>query len=103
MSLSFGSLPKTAGKVTRSYTRWIRHRDPSGRCLAADDLPAEGTYDGKRLVLKIQGSRNSPICNDHTLTFFRGKEHYFHRWARTEVGPCILTRSNRAFAPPRDA
>ena len=36
-----------AGKVTGSYTRWIRHRDPSGRCLAADDLPAEGTYAAK--------------------------------------------------------
>ena len=50
-----------------------------GLCFRADHLPAEGTYDGQRLVIKVKGSQNSPTCNDYTLTFVRGKDHYFER------------------------
>ena len=66
------------GKVSAAYSRAVRVQgNPVTLCLKADNLPGEGTYDGERLILKIKGSRNSSICDDYTLTFLRGKEHYF--------------------------
>ena len=68
------------GKVTGAYSRFVRAQgSPLGLCFRADHLPAEGTYDGQKLVIKVKGSQNSPTCNDYTLTFVRGKDHYFER------------------------
>lgn len=68
------------GKVTGAYSRFVRAQgSPLGLCFRADHLPAEGTYDGQRLVIKVKGSQNSATCNDYTPTFVRGKDHYFER------------------------
>jgi hypothetical protein len=67
------------GRVTGAYSRAVRTRSPETLCIYADNLPAEGTYDGENLVLKIKGSQNSHTCDDYTVTFVRGKEHYFER------------------------
>lgn len=68
------------GKVTGAYSRFVRAQgSPLGLCFRADHLPAEGTYDGQKLVIRVKGSQNSPTCNDYTLTFVRGKDHYFER------------------------
>jgi hypothetical protein len=66
------------GKVTGGYSRAVRYSSsPETLCIKADNLPAEGTYDGKKLVLKVKGSQNAAICKDYTLAFLRGTEHYF--------------------------
>jgi len=66
------------GKVTGGYSRAVRYSSsPESLCIKADNLPAEGTYDGKKLVLRVKGSQNAAICKDYTLAFLRGTEHYF--------------------------
>ncbi len=68
------------GKVTGTYSRFVRAQgSPVSLCFRADHLPAEGTYDGQKLAIRVKGSQNSPTCNDYTLTFVRGKDHYFER------------------------
>jgi hypothetical protein len=68
------------GKVTGEYSRFVRAQgSPQTLCIKADHLPAEGTYDGKKLTIRVKGSQNSATCNDYTLTFVRGKDHYFER------------------------
>jgi hypothetical protein len=77
------------GKVTGEYSRSVRAQgSPQTLCIKADHLPAEGTYDGRRLVIKVKGSQNSATCNDYTLTFVRGKDHYFER--KIESGSSYL-------------
>ena len=77
------------GKVVGEYTRFIRAQgSPQTLCIKADHLPAEGTYDGQKLVIKIKGSQNSATCNDYSLTFVRGKDHYFER--KLESGSSYL-------------
>ncbi len=67
------------GKVTGTYSRFVRAQgSPLSLCFRADHLPAEGTYDGQKLVLKVKASQTA-TCNDYTLTFVRGKDHYFER------------------------
>jgi hypothetical protein len=68
------------GKVAGRYSRFVRAQgSPLSLCFRADHLPAEGTYDGQKLVIKVKGSQNSATCNDYTLTFVRGKDHFFER------------------------
>jgi hypothetical protein len=68
------------GKVSGAYSRSVRYwGTPENLCVQASNLPAEGTYDGEKLVLKVKGSQNSNTCEDYTITFVRGKEHYFER------------------------
>jgi len=77
------------GKVAGTYSRYMRvQSSPLNVCVKADNLPAEGTYDGQKLVIKVNGSQNSPTCNDYTLTFVRGKDHYFER--KIENGSAYL-------------
>ena len=54
---------------------------PKTSASKADKLPMTGNYDGKKIVFTVKGSNNDPSCKDYTLTFFRGKDHYFEREA----------------------
>ncbi len=68
------------GKITGTYTRWMRVPSaPAILCIKADKLPMTGTYDGEKIVLAVKGSLNNPVCTDYSVSFVRGKEHYFER------------------------
>jgi len=72
----------TDGKVTGTFTRWLQFPgSPEGLCNRADKLPMEGNYDGEKLVITVSASKNSPLCQDFTWTFLRGREHYLERKA----------------------
>lgn len=63
------------GFYTRSFGAYATH--PDNMCYVADRLPMTGRYNGKKIVLSTQGSRNGRGCQDYASTLFRGKDHYF--------------------------
>jgi hypothetical protein len=66
------------GRVVALFTRHVRYSNPHQQCMRAREVPADGTYDGRKLILNIRYSQSLAVCNDATWTFFRGtKEHYF--------------------------
>jgi hypothetical protein len=70
------------GRITGTYTRWVNFPgSPENLCWKADKLPLSGTYDGQRLAVTVKASNNSPACKDLSMTFTRGKDHYFERQA----------------------
>jgi len=71
------------GRVVALFTRHVRYSNPNQQCMRAREVPADGTYDGKKLILNIRYSQSLAICNDETWIFFRGtKEHYFFTKAK---------------------
>jgi len=70
------------GKVAGLFSRAVRYQNPGQQCMRADNMHSDGIYDGKKLVLTVRYSQSVSICNDVTLTFYRGKEHYFHTLAK---------------------
>jgi hypothetical protein len=49
-----------------------------------------GSYDGKQLAFTVKGSDNASECKDYTLTFTRGKDHYFERLMADGVSTMYL-------------
>jgi hypothetical protein len=69
---------EAGGRIGALFTRHVRYQNPNFQCIRARDVPADGTYDGKKLVLTVRLSQSLAICSDVIYTFFRGtKEHYF--------------------------
>lgn len=69
-------------KVTGAYTRHVQFvGSPANRCVGAFKLPFAGTYDGEKLTITVKYSNNGAMCEDRTMWFSRGKEHYFERQA----------------------
>jgi hypothetical protein len=68
------------GKITGTFTRYVKFPGRiENRCVEADKLPMEGTYNGEKLVVTVKTSAKASFCQDTTLTFSRDKEHYLVR------------------------
>jgi hypothetical protein len=68
------------GAITGNFTRSVKYPgNIDNRCVEANKLPMEGTYDGQKVVVTVKASTKASWCKDTVLTFSRGKEHYLER------------------------